>query len=142
MSPATPFRITGIIAILVAGVVAAAIAHHPTMPLVWMVAYLVLVAGVVQYALGTAQAALMRQPLAMPVLWGLWLLLNVGQLLVVVASLQGNFMLLLAGTLLYDLAMLWFALTVRNGQSGLLRIGYWILVIVMFISSLTGVVLF
>src|SRR6185312_9648817 len=59
---ARPFLLTALLALLFAGFVAAAIAHAPTRSLVWMVAYLVLVAGVAQGVLGLGQALLPGQP--------------------------------------------------------------------------------
>jgi hypothetical protein len=134
-----PFRITGALAIIAAGLIAAAVAYHPTMPIVWMVAYLVLVAGVVQYVLGTAQAALAAAPPATAVLWGEWILLNLGHAGVIAGTLTGRFGLLIAGTVLYDLAMLGFGWSVRDGTPGPRRIGYWLLILAMLASSLVGV---
>ncbi|KAA0911075.1 hypothetical protein [Pusillimonas sp. ANT_WB101] len=137
----TPFKTMGVIAIIAAGLIAAAIAHRPTQPLVWMVAYLVLVTGVVQYVLGAGQASLTARPLAMSTIWGQWVLLNLGHAGVIAGTLLSNFVILILGTVLYDLAMLWFAWCVRGGMPGLRRTGYWLLIVVMAASSFVGVAL-
>ncbi|TKR55797.1 hypothetical protein D7I39_07450 [Allopusillimonas ginsengisoli] len=106
-----------------------------------MVAYLVLVTGVVQYALGTGQSALTARPLAMSIVWGQWLLLNLGHAGVIGGTLLSSLGMLILGTVLYDLAMLWFAWSARSGMSGLRRTGYWLLITVMMASSLIGIAL-
>lgn len=134
-----PFKIMGVITIIAAGLIAAAIAHHPTQPLVWMVAYLVLVTGVVQYVLGAAQAALVARPLARSTIWGQWVLLNVGHTGIIGGTLLSSFSTLVLSTVFYDVSMLWFAWTVRCGMTDLRRTGYWLLIIVMLASSLVGI---
>ena len=134
-----PFRITGVIAIVAAGLVAAAIAYQPTTPLVWMVAYLVLVAGVVQYVLGAAQTTLAANPPTAGTIWGEWVLLNLGHAGVIAGTLTGRFSLLVVGTACYDVAMIWMAWSVRGGTPGPRRIGYWLLILAMAASSLIGV---
>ncbi|HXE19497.1 MAG TPA: hypothetical protein VN629_07860 [Castellaniella sp.] len=136
-----PFKVLGALAIIAAGLIAAAIAYHPTKPIVWMVAYLVLVVGIVQYVLGAAQASLSARELPPAMIWGQWVLLNLGHAGVIAGTLATSLTLLLGGTVLYDLAMIWMGLSVRNGKSGLVRIGYWLLVLAMLGSSFTGVML-
>jgi len=136
-----PFKVLGALAIIAAGLIAAAIAYHPTKPIVWMVAYLVLVVGIVQYVLGAAQASLSARELPPAMIWGQWVLLNLGHAGVIAGTLATSLTLLLGGTVLYDLAMVWMGLSVRNGKSGLVRIGYWLLVLAMLGSSFTGVIL-
>ncbi len=140
-STSAPFRITGAVLIIAAGVVAAAIAYHPTKPLVWMVAYLVLVAGVVQYVLGAAQTALTAAPPSWPTVGAQWALLNLGHAGVIAGTLSGSLVVLVAGTVVYDLAMLWLAVGVLGGKPGIRRAGYWALILAMAASSLVGVVL-
>lgn len=136
-----PFRVIAVLAIIAAGLIAAAVAYSPTRPVIWMVAYLVLVAGVVQYVLGVAQAAI-AVPVPSPgVVWGQWVLLNLGHAGVVGGTLLGSFWLLVLGTLLYDLAVIWLAVAVRGGAPGMRRTGYWLLTLAMVASSLIGVVL-
>lgn len=136
-----PFKILGTIAIIAAGLIAAAVAYQPTKPIIWMVAYLVLVVGVVQYVLGATQATLSTQPLSAATIWGQWILLNLGHAGVIAGTLATSLAMLVAGTFCYDVAMLWMGLTVRNGRPGPARIGYWLLIIAMLASSFTGVML-
>jgi hypothetical protein len=140
-SASAPFKILGTLAIIAAGLIAAAIAYHPTKPMVWMVAYLVLVAGVVQYVLGAAQATLATRGLSAPTIWSQWTLLNLGHAGVIAGTLTTSLTMLAGGTILYDLAMLWMGLSVRDGKPGPARIGYWLLVLAMLASSFTGIVL-
>ncbi|CAM5189501.1 hypothetical protein CDEF62S_04193 [Castellaniella defragrans] len=136
-----PFKITGALAIIAAGLIAAAIAYHPTKPVVWTVAYLVLVAGVVQYVLGAAQAALSARPPTAGTVGAQWLIWNLGHAGVIAGTLLSHFNLLIAGTALYDVAMLWLAGSVRGGAAGWRRAGYWLLILAMLASSLVGVTL-
>jgi len=59
---ALPFAIVAAACVVGGGVVAAAIAPHPTEHGVWAVAYLVLVGGVAQAALGVGQGLLASRP--------------------------------------------------------------------------------
>lgn len=140
-SASAPFKVLGTLSIIAAGLIAAAIAYQPTKPLVWMVAYLVLVAGVVQYVLGATQATLATRELTATTIWGQWILLNLGHAGVIAGTLAASLTTLTGGTILYDLAMLWMGLSVRNGKPGPARIGYWLLVLAMLASSFTGIVL-
>ena len=140
-STSTPFKLLGSAAIIVAGLIAAAIARNPARPMVWMVAYLVLVVGVVQYALGVGQAALSKTAPGSATVWGQWLLLNMGHAGVIAGTLAGSFRLLVAGTILYDVAVAWLGLTVRGNQPGMRLIGYRVLIVVMLASSAAGLVL-
>lgn len=141
MNAATPFKLTAIGAIIAAGLVAAACAHAPTQPIVWMVAYLVLVVGVVQYALGAAQVALRDWQPKPTVVWGQWLIWNLGHATVIGGTLCHSVSTLIIGTLLYDIAIIWLAVSVKGGHRCLLRNGYWLLIALMFVSSWVGVVL-
>lgn len=137
-----PFRVTGIIAILAGGMLAATTAHQPTQPLVWTAAYLVLVAGVVQHILGNGQAALLAGGGATTsATAGLWITLNLGQAGVIAGTLLNSWPVLLAGTILYDIALVWFAVTTRHGQPTHWRAGYMLLLVIMFASSMSGLYL-
>lgn len=140
-SASAPFKILGTLAIIAAGLIAAAIAYHPTKPMVWMVAYLVLVVGVVQYVLGSAQAALATRRLSATTVWSQWILLNLGHAGVIAGTLTASLATLVGGTLFYDLALLWMGLSARDGKPGPARIGYWLLVLAMLASSFTGIAL-
>lgn len=136
-----PFKVLGTLAIIAAGLIAAAVAYQPTKPIIWMVAYLVLVVGVVQYVLGAAQATLSTRSLPAATIWGQWVLLNLGHAGVIAGTLATSLTTLVAGTVCYDLAMLWMGLSVRDGRPGPARIGYWLLILAMLASSFTGIAL-
>lgn len=141
MNAATPFKLTAIGAIIAAGLVAAARAHAPTQPIVWMVAYLVLVVGVVQYALGAGQLALRDWQPKLTVVWGQWLIWNLGHAAVIGGTLCHSIGTVIIGTLLYDIAIIWLAVSVKGGHRCLLRNAYWLLIALMFVSSWIGVLL-
>lgn len=136
-----PFRLLGGAAIIGGGLIAAAIAHRPTQPLVWVAAYLVLVVGVAQYALGAGQTLLSARAASAPTVWGQWALLNVGHAGVMAGTLAGNFGLLAAGTILYGLAVAWLGWRVRGGRQGIWLLGYRALIVGLLASSLAGLAL-
>lgn len=142
-STSTPFKTLGCIAIIAGGFIAAAVAHAPTQAMVWLIAYLILVVGVAQYVLGAAQATITAaadapRPSAT---WLHWLILNLGHAAVITAALANRFNLLIVGTILYEIAMLWFAWSVRHTQRSCYRAGYWLLIAIMFGSAIVGLLL-
>ena len=140
-SRAAPFSVLGIAAVVGGGALAAAIAHRPTQGLVWLVAYLVLVVGVAQYLLGAGQAVLAPSAPPAGVLWGQWVLLNLGHLGVIKGRLGEHFGLVLAGTFAYAAALLWLVRSVR-GAPGSRRLWlYRLFALFLLLSSLTGVAL-
>ena len=126
-------------AIIVSGVVGAAMARFHSQQLVWAMAYLNLVVGVGQYALGAGQLRLGQRQPARVTVWGQWVLLNVGHAGIVGGTLFRSFAVVAAATLPYLLAMIWFALRVRpqNGSAALR--GYRVLIALLSLSSLIGV---
>lgn len=140
MNSATPFKLTAIAAIIAAGLVAAACAHTPTQPLLWMVAYLVLVVGVVQHALGAGQVELRYWQPKLSVVWSQWLIWNLGHAAVIGGTLCHSASTLIIGTLLYDIAIIWLAINVKGGHVCWRRKAYWLLIALMFVSSWVGVI--
>ena len=123
LGAARAFLATALAALLAAGFVAAAVAHAPTRPVVWMVAYLVLVAGVAQGVLGLGQALL--APRLPPPAWrfGEWLLFNLGNAGVIAGTLLAAPALVTAGTALFVAALAAFLLGARGAAAGwLLRV--------------------
>jgi len=129
---ARPFLLTALLALLFAGFVAAAIAHAPTRSLVWMVAYLVLVAGVAQGVLGLGQALLPGQPPASRWRAGEWLLFNGGNVGVIAGTLLVAPALVAAGTALFVAALAAFLLGVRGAGGG------WLLQLFRAVLAITG----
>jgi hypothetical protein len=140
-SPSAPFTILSWIAIVAAGIVGAAIANHPTKYLVWMIAYLVLVVGASQHALGIGLVRFAPQPPRPGTVWTQWVLLNIGHAGVIAGTLAGLFPLVAAATVPYFVAVAWLALGARPNEprSGLLW--YRVMIAVLLISSLVGATL-
>lgn len=136
-----PFRLVGVVAIVAGGLIAAATARAPTQPIVWMVAYLVLITGIVQYVLGVGLEQLPRKTVPTVTKWGTWLVLNAGHIGVIAGTLATSFVVLMGGTLLYDIAILWMAWAIRANHQPKKATGYWVLVAIMFISSVIGLAL-
>ena len=134
-----PFVVLGWAAIVVAGVLGAAMASWPSRLLVWAMAYLILVVGVGQYALGVGQARLGKRPPAAVTLWGQWLLLNAGHAGVMGGTLFGRFAVVSVATVPYVLALLWFALRVHPQDGGRPLLAYRALLLLLLRSALTGV---
>ncbi|HEX5960524.1 MAG TPA: hypothetical protein VFY97_04660 [Rhodanobacteraceae bacterium] len=135
---ARPFALLGGVAIIVGGLLAAAVAHDPRQQLVWLSAYLVLIVGVAQIVFGAGQAWL-----SMPVprsgwVAGEWLVFNLGNTGVIVGTLAGWFWLVVTGTLLFAVAIaLFLAGTRGDGRHGWLA-SYRVLLGLIFLSSLVG----
>jgi len=138
---AVPFVVIGVAAILVGGVVAAAVAHAPSQHMVWMVAYLVLVVGLAQAAFGVGQAALAAKRVSL--LWVIaeLLLFNVGNAGVITGTLAASFSSVLVGTVLLLLGLgLFYYLTRRSLRDGL-RYAYQALLVLIGVGALVGLTL-
>lgn len=138
---ARPFLLTGLLALLIAGFVAAAIAHAPTRPLVWMVAYLVLVAGVAQGVLGLGQALLPAQLPSPRWRAGEWALFNLGNLGVIAGTLLVRPALVAVGTALFVAALLAFLLGVRGAGRGWLLHAFRAVLVVTCLGACVGLAL-
>ena len=138
---ARAFLVAALLALLIAGFVAAAVAHAPTRPMVWMVAYLVLVAGVAQAVLGLGQSLLpQRLPTAS---WqaGEWWLFNLGNAGVIGGTLLVLPALVAVGTALFVLALLAFLLGVRGGGAGWLLHAFRAVLVVTCLGACVGLAL-
>ena len=135
------FLATALLALLIAGFAAAAAIHAPTQALVWMVAYLVLVAGVAQAVLGLGQSLLpQRLPTAS---WqaGEWWLFNLGNAGVIAGTLLVLPALVAVGTALFVLALLAFLLGVRGGGAGWLLHAFRAVLVVTCLGACVGLAL-
>jgi hypothetical protein len=133
-----PFAALGAAAILAGGATAAAIAHHPTEHLVWMVAYLVLVVGAMQWVFGAGQAWLAVRPPPFGVVWGQWVLFNLGSAGVIGGTLCNRTVIVAAGTLLFVAAIGWFLHGVRHSRRHGWGIAYRVLLALIFLSACVG----
>lgn len=140
-SASTPFIVLSWLAIVAAGLVGAAIADHPTKYLVWMIAYLVLVVGASQHAIGWGVVRYAAKPPQAKTVWTQWVLLNIGHAGVIAGTLAGLFWLVATATVPYFVAVAWLGLSARPKmpQAGL--IWYRVMIVILLVSSIIGSVL-
>lgn len=132
------FLVTALAALLVAGFTAAAVAHAPTRLLVWMVAYLVLVAGVAQGVLGLGQALL---PARLPsTRWrvGEWVLFNLGNIGVIFGTLWASTAWVVVGTALFVASLVAFLFGVRGAGRGWLLLVFRTVLIITCLGACAG----
>lgn len=135
------FLATALLALLIAGFAAAAAIHAPTQALVWMVAYLVLVAGVAQAVLGLGQALL---PATLPTprwLAAEWALFNLGNLGVIAGTLLTSPALVALGTALFVAALLAFLLGARGAGAGWLLHAFRAVLVATCLGACVGLAL-
>jgi len=133
-----PFVALGAASILAGGATAAAVAYHPTEHLVWMVAYLVLVMGAMQWVFGAGQAWLAERPPPIGMAWGQWVLFNLGNAGVIGGTLCNRTGIVAAGTLLFVAAIGWFLYGVRHSRRRGWGIAYRVLLALIFLSAGIG----
>jgi hypothetical protein len=136
-----PFTALGVAAIVAGGIVAARTAAHPVPVLVWMVAYLVLVAGVAQYTLGVGQARLASR-IPSPLFIALeWLAFNLGNAAVIAGTLIGATWWVIGGSILFALAVLAFAWgTAASPRRIFWLAAYLALIALLVASAIVGVI--
>ncbi|MDN5865581.1 MAG: hypothetical protein L0I62_10300 [Gammaproteobacteria bacterium] len=137
---AGPFVALGIAAIVAGGLVAAVSAHHPTRNLVWMAAYLVLVAGVIQCVLGAGQAWLAERPPRSRSAWGQWGLFNLANAGIIAGTLCSLPGLVAAATVLFLAALLWFFGGVRRCRRRGWGVAYRVLLALVSLGACVGLV--
>lgn len=138
VAAAAPFVALGAAAVVAGGATAAAVAYHPTEHLVWMVAYLVLVVGVMQWVFGAGQAWVAEQPPPIGRAWGQWALFNLGNAGVIGGTLCDRTGIVAAGTLLFVAAIGWFLYGVRHSRRRGWGIAYRVLLALIFLSACFG----
>ena len=135
------FLVTALLAIIAGGLIAAVTAHAPAHRVVWMVAYLVLVAGVAQMVLGLGQALLPQRLPSAPWRISEWLLFNAGNVGVIVGTLAGLAGLVSLGTALFIVSLILFFFGVARAQGGWPLRVYQILLAIVCIGALVGLLL-
>jgi hypothetical protein len=130
---------TGVVAIIVAGTLSAALAHAPTRAAMWLTAYLVLVVGVAQIGLGVGQARLALWPPTAALLGSEWLLFNVANALVISGRLLVWPAAVTVGAVVLAVALGLFLRGVRGAGGGWLLQVYRLLVALLACSALVGV---
>jgi hypothetical protein len=141
IKPALPFLLISALAIVGGGVLAAAMAHAPNRKLLWTVAYLVLVVGATQAALGAGQALLGTRATAAPVRVAEWALFNLGSAGVIGGTLCSSQPLLWLGTLSFAASLALFLWATRGVRGGWPIIAYRTLLVLLGGSAVVGLVL-
>ncbi len=137
-----PFASLGLAAVIAGGLIAAATAHAPSETLVWLVAYLVLIVGVAQIALGVGQYWLAGRAPARTRLWVEFAAFNLGNAGVIVGTLIDVAPLVDAGGVLVVVALILFLMGGRGAsRGGGLRHLYRILILLLLISVPIGLLL-
>ena len=142
-TPRAPWalQVTGVLAIIVGGTLSAALAHAPTRPAMWLVAYLVLVVGMAQIALGAGQWRLAGRPLSPVLLASQWLLFNCANGLVIAGRLLAHPGAVAAGAVVLAASLVLFLRGVSGTGGGWLLCAYRLLVVLLGCSALVGVAL-
>lgn len=145
LKPKQVMQLVGFAAIIVGGLLSAALAHQPSQFVMWFVAYAVLVIGVGQLITGTAFDKLQKGVKS----WQLWAAIisyNLGSLSII----AGRFfkdsyglsaqMITVAGTMVFmlALALLLMAIKPKPGQLGAL---FYALMTLLLVSAPVGIIL-
>lgn len=141
-----PFLIAGIAYTIAGGMLAAATAFTTTEKTAWATAYIVLIGGVVQVALGAALATLAPEADARWK-WGIFALFNLGNVGVLAGQLGGAVLLTDVATVLLALSLVGALAATTRGAAGAsqahrkLLLAFRILLVFLAVSMVTGVVL-
>lgn len=141
LAAAAPFLWMALLALLTAGGVAAAAIHAPTKPLMWVVAYLVLVGGVAQGVLGIGQALLPAQPPSTTWRHAEWWLFNLGNAGVIAGTLRAAPSWVALGTAAFAAALVAFLLGVRGAGAGWLLHAFRAVLVVTSLGACVGLAL-
>jgi hypothetical protein len=141
VAAAAPFAALGSAAIVGGGAIAAAIAYQPTEHLVWMVAYLVLVVGVMQWLFGAGQAWLAASAPRPRATWGQWILFNLGNAGVIGGTLANRTGVVAVASVLFVCALGWFLIGVRHTRQRGWGAVYRVLLILVLLSAGIGLVI-
>ena len=139
--PTLPFAVVGAVCVVAGGLVAAVTAHTPSEAAAWSAAYLVLVAGVAQIALGVGQAWLAPQPPSdrrVAVQFAGW---NIGNAAVLVGTLLGIVRVVDVGGVLLVFSLALFALGVRGARRDWPLWAFRAIVVILLVSIPIGSVL-
>jgi hypothetical protein len=141
VTAALPFVILAGLSVLAGGLLAAVVALHPSQHAVWTASYLVLVVGILQFALGLGQALLTVDTPAAGLLAGQWLLLNFGNAGVIIGTLIATPPLVGGGSILMLIALALFLYATRTVRHRMFAYLYRVLLIFILISIAAGAIL-
>lgn len=137
---AIPFIAVGTSAIILGGLFSAATARFATYHSAWFVAYLVLVVGIAQVALGLGQWWLAAKPLKAALLISELLIFNVGNGAVMFGSMTENPLWVDVGSGLVAVSFAIFAWAVwRARRRGVIHWAYWALLVLLLVSVFIGI---
>lgn len=138
-----PFAVPGAVSVVAGGLLAAAIAAPaPTRHGVWAAAYLVLVLGVGQIALGTGPALLASTPPTARMVAVTAALFNIANIAILLGIVTNHIAVFDAGSLLLLIALVLFLHSVRHGaRRGMPLYVYRLLVAVLVISIPIGLLI-
>ena len=132
------FVAVGSAAIIGAGLFSALTARSASYHSAWLVAYLVLIVGISQIALGAGHWLLASKPLGTRVAVGLLLLYNLGNVGVMAGTLTGIAVWVDVGSALLVVALLTFGGATRSSQRTGALWAYWLFVALLLASVVVG----
>jgi hypothetical protein len=138
---AAPFVVIGSACVIAGGLLAAVVAHAPTEHATWAAAYLVLIAGVAQCALGIGRARLASGVPSRRALTAELMAWNAGNAAVIAGTVSGFTYITDAGGLLLVAALALFFGATRGPSHGWSLRAYQLLIAVLLISIPVGLVL-
>lgn len=136
-----PSFLIGFAGIVTGGLVAAIVATRPSEDGIWASAYLVLVVGVAQIALGLGQAWLAEASPSRRVVIAELALFNLGNAAVIGGTLLDRTWLVDIGGVLLIAALAIYLWTTRRSRGGSIMIAYRLLVVIVVVSIPVGLVL-
>lgn len=136
-----PSFVVGAASIVAGGLVAAVAATDPSESGIWASAYLVLVAGVAQVALGLGQVWLATSPPGRGAVLGQLALYNVGNAAVIGGTLADRTWLVDAGGVLLAIALGTYLWATRRSRGGRVLLAYRLLIAGVLVSIPVGLVL-
>ena len=137
---ALPCVTVALLGVVVGGAISAVLAHAPARPVMWLVAYLVLVVGVAQGALALVQAGVALRPPSRGLVAAQCITFNLANALVIAGTLLAHPAWVSAGAVLLVVALGLFMGGVRGARGALVWV-YRVLVATLAASALVGVAL-
>jgi len=138
---ARPFAILGTVAIVGGSLLSAALAPTASYHSSWAVAYIVLVAGVAQVALGVGQTAVTDGRVSVGTVTVQAVLWNLGAIATVAATIGDIPVLLYLASAAQAATIVLFLVATRHGRSGVTLLTLRVLSALLLVSIPTGIVL-